>query len=190
MTELTEACAAIAAWLPEAFALITEPDADGTTGSGQPDSRPPWNQAAADAALDAIEAIERLEASLRRDVAGHPGPRRAGYGTTGAAIKAIENLGGNPRANPVLAAAALDRRTRRIQELTAIDQAEPWRRLSGVACPYCHHPMLRVRPRQGIVTCLRHGACSDEDGRHPIGRIDIGQLTGNPVIRWNDGLVT
>jgi hypothetical protein len=192
MTELTEACAAIAAWLPVAQALTRRPDTDGTTGTGQPASRPPWNPAAAAAAMDAHEGLRRLEASMRREVTGHPGPRRGGSDdATTEAIKAIENLGNAVTAKAMAQAARiLDRWSRQIQELPAIDQAEPWRRLSGVACPYCQHPMLRVRPRQGIVTCLRHGACSDEDGRHPIGRVDISQLSGTPVIRWNDGLVT
>jgi len=50
--------------------------------------------------------------------------------------------------------------------------------------------MLRVRPRSGDVTCLRYGACRDHDGHHPAGRLDISHLTSEPVIRWNDGLVT
>ena len=77
-TRLAEACALIAECLPVALQLVTEPDADGTTGTGQPSSRPPWNQAAASAAMDAHEGLRRLEASLRLAVTGHTGPRRGG----------------------------------------------------------------------------------------------------------------
>jgi len=192
VSELAEACAAIAAWLPAALDLAAEPDADGTTGTGQPGSAPPWNAAAAAAAMDAHEGLRRLEASLRRDVTGSTGRRRGGSDlATAKAIRAIEDLGASVTArNAALAARILDRWVRAIQELPAVDQAEPWRRLEGVTCPYCKHPMLRVRPRQGIVTCLRYGACRDGDGRHPAGHMDISQLSGSPVIRWQDGLVT
>ena len=192
MTELAEACAAIAALLPEAFALAAEPDTDGAAGTGQPDSRPPWNQAAAAAAMDAHEGLRRLEAAMHLDVFGKLPARRGGADdATAEAIKAIENLGHAVTAHAMAQAARiLDRWSRQIQELPAIDEAEPWRRVEGVTCPYCQHPMLRVRPRQGVVTCLRHGACRDENGRHPVGHIDIGQLAGAPVVRWNDGLVT
>jgi hypothetical protein len=126
-------------------------------------------------------------------VTGRPGPRRGGSdASTAAAIEAIENLGGAVTADAMAAAARiLDRWSLQIQELPAVDEAEPPRRIGGVACPYCQYPMLWVRPREGEVTCLRYGACSgDLDGRHPVGRMDVSRLNGNPVIRWNDGLVT
>ena len=192
MTEqLAEACAAIIAWLPAALELITEPDADGTTGTGQPASRPPWNAAAAAAALDAHEGLRRLEASLRLAVTGHTGPRRGGSGhQTTQAINAIQALGNGVTTQAAAhAASIIDRWTRQIQELPAIDQAEPWRRLDAT-CPYCGFAMLRVRPRAGEITCLRYGACTDADGKHPAGRIDISRLTGEPIISWNDGLIT
>ena len=66
VTQLDDACTAIAAALPEAQALTAEPDAGGTASAAmQPSSRPPWNQAAAAAALDAHEGLRRLEAALR-----------------------------------------------------------------------------------------------------------------------------
>ena len=192
MTGLDDACADIARWLPEAAALTAEPDTEpAATATSQPASRPPWNPAAATAALDAHEGLRRLEAALRLAVTGHPGPRRGGSdANTYAAIAAIQNLGNAVTTRAAAQAAAiLARWARQIQELPAIDQAEPWRRIQA-PCPYCGHVMLRVRPRSGEVTCLRYGACHDHDGRHPAGRLDISHLTSDPVIRWNDGLVT
>lgn len=189
--DLGEHCADLAAWLPAAIALIAEADADGTAGTGQPGSRPPWNGAAAAAVMDAHEGIRRLEASLRQAVAGHPGPRRGGSdANTMAALKAIEALGhGVTMADAAEAARILDRWSRAIRELPAVDEAEPWRRVPA-ACPYCGFGMLRVAPRSGMVTCLRYGACQDSDGRHPSGRMDVSALTGDPVIQWQDGLVS
>lgn len=189
--DLGEQCADLAALLPAAAALITEADADGTAGTGQPGSRPPWNSAAAAAVTDAHEGIRRLEASLRLAVAGHPGPRRGGSdANTMDALRAIEALGHGVTADAAaMAAAIIARWSRAIRELPAVDEAEPWRRISA-ACPYCGFGMLRVAARSGMVTCLRWGACHDADGRHPSGRMDVSPLTGDPVIQWQDGLVS
>src|SRR5437016_7647906 len=125
--DLAASCADIAAWLPVARALTGQPDNDGTTAIGHPASCPPWNPAAAAAVMDAHEGLRRLEASLRLAVTGHPGPRRGGSdASTAAAIAAVEALG-QAVTTPAMAAAAriLDRWTRQIQELPAIDQAGP-----------------------------------------------------------------
>jgi len=188
--DLAASCADIAGWLTVARALTGQPDASGTTAHGQPASRPPWNSAAANAVMDAHEGLRRLEASLRLAVTGQPGHRRGGSdASTAAAITAIEALG-TAVTVPAMAAAAriLDRWSLQIQELPAIDKHEPWRRV-GTACPYCGFGMLRVRARSGEVTCLRYGICRDSEGHHPVGRLDVSQLTGDPLIRWNDGLV-
>lgn len=188
--DLAEACATITELLPIAQALITEPDTDGTTGHGQPGSRPPWNSAAASAAMDAHEGIRRLEASIRMVITGHPGPRRGpSDACTASAIKSIESLGhGAPEAVTARAAAILRRWGTAIEQLPAIDEAEPWRRIPA-ECPYCRFTMLRVAPRAGTVTCLRYGACRDTNGQHPIGHVYISQLTGDPRVHWQDGLV-
>src|SRR5258707_6593850 len=85
MDDLTGACADLARWLPVAETLITEPEADGTRGRGQPSSRPPWNGAAAMVLLDAVEGVRRLEAAWR---SGHRRPVSA----TGAVLASIVRL--------------------------------------------------------------------------------------------------
>jgi hypothetical protein len=188
---LAASCADLARWLPAATVLTRHPDTGGSTGSGQPGSRPPWNTAAANAVTDAAEGVRRLEASLRRDVTGRPGRRRGGSdANTAAALKAIENLGRAVGVDDADAAArCVQRWTRAIQQLPAVDEAEPWRRVPA-ACPYCGFSMLRVQARSGRIACLRGGgACTDGDGRPPVGQLDVSQLTGDPLIRWADGLV-
>jgi len=188
---LSESCADLANWLPVAAALIAEQDADGSSGKGKPGPRPPWNSAAANAEMDAHAGVRHLELALRME-AGLPARRRGGSdAATMAAIAAIEALSHANVSGAAIAVTArhLDRLVRQIQELPAVDEVEPWRRVHGVACPYCGCTMLRVQPREGTVTCLRYGACRDADGHHPVGRMDVSRLTGDPLIRWNDGLV-
>lgn len=188
--DLAQSCADLARWYPIAQRLITQPDDDGTTTGGQPTSRPPWNPAAASAAMDAHEGLRRLEASLRLAITGHPGTRRGGSdANTIAAIDAIERLGqGVTAAATAEAARILDRWSTAIQQLAAVDEAERWQRVAGAECPYCHATMLRLAPRAGRVTCLRYGACYDEDGQHPVGHVQR-SVSGDPIVVWGDGLI-
>ncbi len=190
--DLSGSCADLARWLPVAAALMAEPDIeDGTDampGVPSPYSRPPWNPAAANAALDAHEGLRRLEASLRLAVNGHPGPRRGGSTVnTFRALDAIGDLGAGVTAGAAARAARyLDGLTRPVEQLPAVDRAERPQRLT-FPCPYCKIGMLRAFPRAGIVTCLPYGACWDGNGQHPKGMMEVGRL--GPQVRWADGLV-
>jgi hypothetical protein len=189
MTDLAASCADIATWLPIAQALVTEPDTDGSVVHGKPGSHPPGNAAAMNAHMDAHAGLRRLEALLRLEVTGHTGPRRGGSdANTTAAIEAIEALG-NAVTTAAMAQAArvLDRWSRQIQELPAVDEIEPPRRVHGVACPYCGRGMLYVRPREMTVTCPP--PCRDSNGQRSVGHMEISRLTADPIIRWADGLV-
>jgi hypothetical protein len=167
---------------------MAEPDTDPAPHRAQPGSRSPANPAAENAAMDAHEGLRRLAASLRLAVNGHPGPKWGGSDdATAAALDAIENLGQAVTATAMAKAARiLDRWSRQIQQLPAVDEAEPPQKLTA-QCPYCGFRMLRVFPREGRVTCLRYGACFDADGHHPAGMMEVGRL--GPQVRWNDGLV-
>src|SRR6516225_3302628 len=191
VSPLPDACAAITTWLPQGARLIPEQDIDGTSDGENNTSwsHPPWNPEAATAALDAHEGLRRLEASLRYAVTGHTGKRRGGSdANTYQAIHAIENLGNAMTAKAAAEAARiLDRWSLAICQLAAIDEAERWQKVSGAACPYCGHPMLRLSPRSGRVTCLRFGVCFDRDGKHPQGQVDH-SVSGEPMVSWQDGL--
>jgi hypothetical protein len=206
---LAAACDSLARWLPAAKALIAAQDVeDGTDAMpGRPcaGSRPPWNTAAANAALDPHEGVRRLEAYLRLLKNGHPGPRRGGSdANTLIALKAIENLGyGLPvnhddvtdedgRRRPCQcphcrAVRFLGRWTRPIEQLPAIDKDEPWRKAAAV-CHHCGYTMMLFQPRAGRVTCLRWGICTDHDGNHPEGLVQQ-SVTGHPMVAWDDGCI-
>lgn len=196
MTALQECCAELARWLPAAQALITEPDSDGTRSRGQPTSRPPWNPTAATAVLDAHEGTRRLEASLRMAVTGHPGPRRGGSGgNTRAAITAISQLGYAVSVDGQrLAATIITRWVTTIQQLPAVDEIPRWERLRhgpgglSPSCPFCGCYSLRVAVRSGVVVCVLPG-CTDRDGNRPQARMELGAVSAEPSLVWQDGTV-
>ncbi len=203
MDDLTGAGADLARWLPVAEALITEPDADGTRGRGQPASRPPWNGAAAMVLLDAVEGARQLEASWR---SGHRRPVSA----TGAVLASIVRLSyGLPDCPPrehdqqnrplpcrcerCEAVRAVSGWTTAILYLPAVDEAERPQHVPGL-CPYCKFEMLSARVRERKVACLRGAGkrpkCLDSDGNPPRGQMDYSQMDGTPCVFWADGLVT
>ena len=189
VTALADACADYAAAVPLAQALTHIPDTDGSAGRGQPASRPPWNPAAATALLDALDGARQLEAAWRSQAAGRPVPRRA-MAHTGAVLASLLRLAhaaedGEEHQAVIL----LTRWTTAILQLPAVDREERPQRVEW-PCPYCGFAMMRLYPRDGVVTCLRYGACLDSDGSHPRGRADWNRITGDAEIAWNDGLVT
>ncbi len=188
MTALADACADIGPLLARAAALITVPDADGTAARGKAGSRPPWNQASANALWDALAVITDTRALLAYVVHGRPG-RAYPYAATGAALTAIDRLGeAVPERRARQAARDLHRAAAGIMMLPAVDEAERGQPVS-VPCPYCEVPMMRLFPRAGLVVCLRGGfACWDGDGNPPKGHARNGRL--GPAIEWEDGLVT
>ena len=189
MTALSEACDELYRCLPLAAAIIAIPDtAAHTRASGKPGSRPPWNQANADATFTAIAAINDIEADFRYDVTGHSGRRRPAS-ETGAALNAIASLGHAVSQHRVRTAAReLAARSREIRQLPQRDEEERAQRIE-LQCPYCQMHMMRLFPRAATVVCLRGGfACWDGDGNPPLGRAEIGRL--GPCVVWSDGLVT
>jgi len=190
VTALSEARDALTEWLPLAHAIIAIPDTSARTrASGRPGSRPPWNQANANAEMDTLATIADILARFRYDVTGHSGPRPPAS-ATGRALDLIVSLGhAVPQHQARAAARDLAARAREIQQLPALDEIERPQRVEGVECRYCHISMLMTLPRAGIVYCKRGGfACWDTNGEPPIGRVTVGRL--GPCVEWSDGLVT
>jgi hypothetical protein len=188
VTALADPLGDLREWLPRSAAGISEPDTDGTAGHGKAGSRPPWNQAAANATWDAIAAISETVAMFGFLVHGTVRPPYP-YSATGQALDAIGRLGeAVPQDRARQAARELQRAVTAILQLPAIDEAERPQAVT-VPCPYCHVPMMRLFPRAGLVVCLRGGfACLDGDGNPPKGHARQGRLGAQ--IEWEDGLVT
>lgn len=195
--------------------LIAEADTDpGLRRRGQMESRPPWNAVNANALLEAHQLVRRLEASLRIVVLGHAGHARGGSdANTLEAIRAISRMAtaasvihtGEPvtRREPdgrkltaaELAARILDRMTRLIGQLPAVDEVPRWDKIRAgpdglpPRCPNCGTFSLRVAVQSGIVACFMPN-CVDLDGnRPPQARLDMSKLNGEPVLAWADGTV-
>jgi hypothetical protein len=191
-TAVGDAATALHHAITTAEQLITKPDTTPAGAIGEAaGSAPPWNAAAANAALGAHQLARRLEASLRFAVTGHCGPRRGGSdANTAAAIAAITRLAeAVSDDSAALAARLMDQATAAVDRLPAVDTAQVWRRVAA-PCPYCGFGMLRYAPRPGVVTCLRFGVCFDSDGRHPQGQLGVNGVTGDGLVAWSDGLVT
>jgi hypothetical protein len=191
-TAVTDAAAELTSAITTAGRLITQPDTTPAGAIGEAaGSAPPWNAAAANAALGAHQLTRRLEASLRLAVTGRCGPARGGSdANTAAAIAAITRLAEAVSDDSAAVAARLmDAASLAVARLPAVDTAQVWRRVAA-PCPYCGFGMLRYAPGSGVVTCLRFGACHDSDGRHPQGQLGVNRVTGDGLVAWNDGLVT
>lgn len=194
MTALADALADIGEWLPRAAALTASPDTAPTGPGGKPGSRPPWNQASANALWDALAVIADTEAMFRFLVTGHPGTRRPAS-ATGAALAAIARLGhAVPQDRARDAARELARCTHVVRVLPAIDEEERWEKLRANAlgvrpcCPFCGGPDLRVAVRAGLVACVTVD-CADGAGNRPVASMMLGAVSGTPMVVGSDGTV-
>ena len=184
-----QVCADLTPWLPILAALITEPDSDGTVSRSKPSSRPPWNPAVANVVYDVHAAVRAVESRLRVAVTGTILVRGGSDANTLKAIDAIPALA--IAVDDELAQEAtrtLNRLLTTILQLPAVDLEERPQRLQA-ACPFCQRPMLRLYARDGRLTCLAYGSCFDADGRHPVGHMTIGAVSGEPFIAWADGTI-
>ena len=198
MSDLDDAAAEVAGYLPMLEDLLTHPPDGGqpqVSGTGSTTSSPPWNPAPASVLLGIHEGVRRLETSMLRE-AGLPARRRGGSDVnTARALQAITGLGvAVPAAGSAAAARILYRWAGQAARLPGIDEAPRWRpvRRTGGGlpprCPYCGTYSLRVAQASGAVACFLPG-CADKDGNRPYGRLDLSRMTGRPVLAWNDGLV-
>ena len=191
----------LAGYLPLLEAEITESTSpSGSVGMApRPADAPlPGNAQAFGALMVIWEAVPRLEAELRLEIAGHPGRRRGG--SAGNFLKALEAIvslsGGLDEDWEAFAARALDQLANFVRALPAVDEAQQWRHLRGRACPYCKcvvtlKVLLDARGRPtDHVECRsgRTAGCFDANGQRPVATIGT-DARGVPELRWNDGLI-
>jgi hypothetical protein len=192
-----EACALLAKNMSVLERLIAEPASPPGGAAGMTprpaDTPEPWNPAAGRALMDAHEGVRRLEARLRYELNGHPGPRRGGSpGNPARALDAIPRLAaGLDKDAEGAAVRILDRWINEARALPAIDEAQLWRPLRSRPCPHCRCYFLKVlldasgRPT-GHVECFAVG-CRDSAGLRPVAAMGT-SACGVPELQWADGL--
>ena len=171
--------AALAGYRDWLEAIVTEQSVSSGASVGMaplpPDAPFPGNSEAFGVLMVIWEKVPRLEASLLKEVAGHPGPRRGGSaGNFLDALGAIPGLAaGLDEDGEAAAGRILDRLVRLAQSVRDIDEAERWRYVRGHPCPRCGCFFLRVledargQPA-GRVECFGHtetGPCRAAWGR-------------------------
>jgi hypothetical protein len=184
MTDLTEACADLQAWLPVAAALITQPDTQPAIGRTQPGSQPPWNTAVANILTDIHAGVRDLEQDFRYQVTGTTATRGGSDGNTLAAIDAITRLAeALTRDHASHAAWLFDQYITQIRQLPSVDLERPWRTIPG-PCARCIRPMLRYQEsghgQPARLRCL--GCCRQA-------RIVEGTVSDG-CVEWEDGTIT
>jgi hypothetical protein len=156
----------LAGYLPRLEDEIAEPAAPAGTAltyTRPADAPLPGNAQAFTALMVIWEAIPRLEARLRLEIAGHPGPRRGGSaGNVLEALEAVVGLaGGMDEDGEALAARALEKLSDVARAVAGIDEAQRWRPVPQRPCPYCGCFFLRIledaagQPA-GRVECFGH----------------------------------
>ncbi|MFF0867647.1 hypothetical protein ACFYUV_38200 [Nonomuraea sp. NPDC003560] len=169
----------------------------GTLSHHKAGSPAPWHAEAAMTLYTITEEARRLEASIRTEVAGHPGRRRGGSdANTVEAFGSICRLAyGLPPESASRAArivARWIRDARRVRDLGLDDRPQllpvrPGRRRPP--CPYCGTYGLRVAMTDESIWCINR-ACTDHDGNRPRGTLHRSTVTGDGMISWQDGRIT
>jgi hypothetical protein len=162
------------------------------SGSGGHHPLAAWNVQAAMLILDVHVGARELECNLRYQIAGTIWVRGGSEGNTERCLKGLPSLAmGVPYDVQVTALRRMESWIYRGR--LVLGDAEPVSRLprlpgeSEPRCPYGEHKgTLRVRHTTGVVTCL-HPACRDGNGQKPVGRIELGVYSGEPLIAWADG---
>lgn len=166
----------------------------GGFGSGKGGHGPlaSWNTPAAMLVLDIHAGVREIEVNIRHMLTGKIRDRGDSGGNTVRALSSLSDLcAGADHATVVLTCRKLESWIYRGRMI--LGEIEPVSRLPRLpgqgdpACPFCNKPgTLRVRHSTGVVTCL-NPACKDGDGVKPLGRIEVGSFSAEPLLAWRDG---
>jgi hypothetical protein len=152
---------------------------------------PAWNTQAAYLVFDLHRLTRDHEDRLRTLVSGTRTRRGSSDRNTFLSLDALPALAfaaGQDEVHETLA--ALSSWLRRARE--ALGEVEPLSRLprlpgqSEPRCPWCQRMTLRHQPYAGIVRCI-NPACRDTDGNRPLGRVELGRLSCEPLLVWGTG---
>jgi hypothetical protein len=184
--------------LTAAEALIAERDATGNgmiTGT-RTESEPPWNTAAAYAALIPHHEVRALETAIREQITGSRWVRGGSAANTVGAIRYLARAAAAlPHHQAAFIGSELTRWAALSFALPAVDRLPQW--LDGFMgdgkqdpdCPYCEHGTLKVNDALGIVACIKPSCPGTTPaGTRPYAQPAIGR-DGTVTLHWLDGTV-
>lgn len=178
--DLAQACADLAAWLPAAAELITQPDTQPLEGRTQPGSQPPWNTQVANVLTDIHAMVRELEQDIAYQVTGRYRIRGGSDVNTVKAIDAISSLAeALPEADASQVTRIISRHVTMICQLPAVDLEER-ARIIPAPCPRCDRAKLLFYERSrrvGCPACRRRGLMVE-------GTVSDG------CVQWEDGEIT
>jgi len=191
---VADAVVTVARCLATSEALIAAHDATGPgfISGGAAESAPPWNTAAAYAALIPWAEIRALERELRAQVTGTVAVRGGSHANTLAALDALAALAAAaPDDDVSRIMAKADRWVALTLALPAVDRQAQWAPLEPggdgqtPGCPHGCGPTLRTHIRTQIIACIKP-SCPGATGDHrPWGR--PGRDSKGRLIVWSDG---
>lgn len=191
---LSTAAAELVGLIDQLEAAVPHREQRGYREGGAPKggSRPmaAWNTPVAMVILEIHAGARELETNLRYRAAGVVRSRGGSDSNTLAALDAVLSLAAGAGDGELRDAA------RRVEgwcwrARLALGQREPWLplpRLPGrpvARCPFCNFHTLRHKPLQGIIRCV-NPACCDAEGARPVGRVEFGAYSDEPLLVWQD----
>lgn len=154
---------------------------------------PSWNAQAAYLIFDLRQLARSHENRLQTLASGVARPRGTSDTNTFLALDALPRLAHGVGPDEVYETLnAVSAWLRRARE--TLGEVEPLVRLPRLPgqpeprCPWCERMTLRQQPHAGIVRCVNPG-CRDSDGRRPLGRVEVGRLSLEPMLVWGTGEV-
>lgn len=173
--------------------LVTErisPPPGPSGGARKQGSKPPWNSAAADLVFDLRSLARSLEEDLRLRVTGGRVQRGFSDHNTQLSLWALSDLSITaPDSDVAVVLVSLSRWVERARP--TVGEVEPLRRVprtSGYVeprCPWCGYCTLRCKLAAGMLFCI-NPSCTDDQGRRPLGVIEVDMVLRNVTLRWQD----
>lgn len=180
--------------------LVTEPvqrREDIVRRSTRVGSSPSWHSQAAYLVLELRQLARGSELGLRLRVSGSQQVRGGSDRNTTLALQALPDLVAGVRGEEDEEWAwqvwhQLDHWCCRAQ--LVLGEVEPLTRLPRLPgqeearCPWCRCRTLRYQRQAGLVRCV-NPSCEDDTQQRPLARVELGRLSGEPLLVWRDGAV-
>jgi hypothetical protein len=165
----------------------------GSSPRGSVSHGPAWNAAVAFWVTEVHQGLRELERDVAYSITGRLRPLRGG--SDGNTLKAASVLPALTSGTDYHSTMAVVKQIESwvFRGRLLLGDLEPFARLPRLpgqpapCCPFCKsQDSLRYRPATGQVRCLMP-ACRDSQGNRPMGQMEVGAYSGEPMLAWSDG---